>query len=173
MTPPPDSSSSSRRSGFEADGSPPPNQFRILIVDDQAANRRILSRLLNLTGYLTSEAGDGQEALDHIASQEVDLVIMDIEMPNMNGLEATREIRKLRDPRISSLPILAASGNPQNKIHQELLSSGANAFLTKPFDTQALLKTLASLLSPTPGPGPSVKSPGKRSAKSSSVKNLP
>ncbi|NOX99561.1 MAG: response regulator [Verrucomicrobia bacterium] len=173
MTPPPNSSSSPRRSGFEADGSPPPNQFRVLIVDDQAANRRILSRLLNLTGYLTSEASDGQEALNHIASQAVDLVIMDVEMPNMDGLEATRQIRKLRDPRISSLPILAATGNPQNKIQQELLNSGANAFLTKPFDSQVLLKTLANLLSPSPDPSLVVKPPDKRNAKSTSVKNLP
>lgn len=175
MTPPSNSSSSPRHrhSGSEADDRPPPNQFRILVVDDQAANRLILSRLLNMTGYITCEANDGQEALERIASRSIDLVIMDVEMPNMTGLEAIREIRALRDPRTSSLPVLAASGNPQAKIQQELLDSGANAFLTKPFDTQVLLKTIIRLLSPTPGPEPCVKPSGKRVSKSSSVKNIP
>ena len=69
MTPPSNSSSSPEHCGFKADGKPPPNQFRVLIVDDQVANRLILSRLLNMTGYLTYEAGDGQEALNRIATR--------------------------------------------------------------------------------------------------------
>lgn len=158
---------------FETDGKPPPNQFRVLIVDDQSANRLILSRLLNITGYLTYEAGDGQEALNHIASREVDLVIMDVEMPNMSGLEAIRQIRDLNDPRLASLPILAGTGNPQAKIQRELLDAGANTFLTKPFDTQILLKSIAKLLSPTPGPIPSAEQTDLRCPKSASVKNLP
>ncbi|MCF6312497.1 MAG: response regulator [Verrucomicrobiales bacterium] len=135
------------------DGSEPePNQFRLLIVDDQSANRLILSRLLNISGYLTFEAHDGQQALDFILSHPLDLVIMDLEMPNMDGLEATHQIRALRDPRLASLPILAASGNPQAQTQRQVLEAGANAFLTKPFAHPALLKTIASLLSPSPAP---------------------
>lgn len=154
------------------DGTPPVNQFRVLIVDDHLPNRLILSRLLNMTGYLTSEACDGQEALAQIATRTIDLVVMDVEMPNMTGLEAIQKIRKLRDPRIATLPVLAATGNPQAESRQELLDAGANAFLTKPFDTQALLKTIATLLSPTPGPEPSMEQSGKRPLKSSSVEHI-
>lgn len=150
-----------------------PNRFRILIADDQAANRLILSRLLKLTGYLTVEVGDGREALQCIASQPLDLAIMDVEMPVMNGLEAIRQIRDLEDPRIASLPVLAATGNPQAEIERELLEAGANAFLTKPFDARILLKTIAELLSPSPGPGPPGEISGQRDRQSRSMKNLP
>ena len=109
-----------------------------------------------------------------IASQPetTDLVIMDVEMPSMSGLEAIRKIRKLSDPRLASLPILAATGNPQTESQRELIDAGANAFLTKPFDTQELLKIIAGLLSPTPGPKPALEQPGERASKSASVKNL-
>lgn len=167
MTPPSNSSSTPGRPGFEADGRPQPNQFRILIVDDQPANRLILSRLLNMTGYLTFEANDGQEALQCIATHAVDLVIMDVEMPNMDGLEAIRLIRKLSDPRLASLPVLAATGNPQAESQRKLLDAGANEFLTKPFDTRVLLKTITSLLLPTPEP--TMKQSGQRTPKSNSV----
>ena len=172
MRPPSNSSSSTGHFGFDVDSGPAPNQFRVLIVDDQTINRLILSRLLNMTGYLTFEASDGQEALECIGIRAVDLVIMDVEMPKMTGLEAILEIRKLRDPRISSLPVLAATGNPQAESQQELLDSGANAYLTKPFDTKVLLRTIADLLSPTPGPKPSTEPSGKRAPNSSSVKNI-
>jgi len=172
MTPPSSSSSSPGRSGFEADGRPPPNQFRVLIVDDQPANRLILSRLLNMTGYLTLEASDGQEALNRITTRTADLVIMDVEMPNMSGLEAIRQIRKLSDPRLASLPVLAATGNPQAEIQRKLLDAGASAFLTKPFDTRLLLKTIASLLSPAPDSSPDTEQSSERATKSGSVKNL-
>ncbi len=155
------------------DGRPEPNQFRVLIADDQAANRLILSRLLNMTGYLTFEASDGQQALDCITSRATDLVIMDIEMPNMNGLEAIRQIRHLPDPRLASLPILAATGNPQAETQRELLDAGASDFLTKPFDTRVLLKTIARLLSPSPGPSPAFTSDSLRIKQSQSVKNSP
>ncbi len=141
-----------------------PNQFRILVADDQLANRVVLSRLLKLTGYLPIEASDGKEALQCIVSQPLDLAIMDVEMPVMSGLEAIRGIRALNDPRLASLPVLAATGNPQPEIERELLGAGANAFLTKPFDTGVLLKTIAALLSPLPHPCPDSQadpSPGR------------
>jgi len=152
---------------------PVPNRFRILIADDQAANRLILSRLLRLTGYVTVEAGDGREALQCIASQPLDLVVMDVEMPVMNGLEAIRQIRGLQDPRTALLPVLAATGNPQVEIERELLEAGANAFLTKPFDAGMLLKTIAELLSPSPSSDPLAKASGNRTRRSRSMENLP
>ena len=173
MTPPSNSSPSPGRSGFEADGKPPPNQFRVLVVDDQAANRLILSRLLNMAGYLTFEASDGQEALNHITSRTINLVIMDVEMPNMSGLEAIRKIRHFSDPRLASIPILAATGNPQAESRQKLLDAGANAFLTKPFEPQLLLKTVGTLLSPSPSSGNIENPTSTFTPKSNSAKTLP
>ena len=93
-------------------------------------------------------------------------------MPNMSGLEAILQIRKFSDPRLASLPVLAATGNPQAETQQKLLDAGANAFFTKPFDTRLLLKVIASLLSPTPEPSSSTGQSGERTSKSGSVKNL-
>lgn len=170
MTPHPDQRPKPTPVEVQTHDWPAPNQFRILIADDQAANRLILSRLLNITGYLTFEACDGQQALDLVVQGNTDLVIMDVEMPNLNGLEAIRKIRALADPRIASLPILAATGNPLADTQRELLDTGANDFLTKPFDTQILLKTIARLLSPSPGPKPELTT--RRPKASKSLKNL-
>ncbi|MFK5924582.1 MAG: response regulator [Verrucomicrobiota bacterium] len=155
MTPHSNPPSAPTHQAVPSSGQPEPNQFRLLIVDDLSANRLILSRLLNLTGYLTFEANDGQQALDCIATRPFDLVIMDLEMPNLNGLEAIRQIRGLSKPKLANLPILAASGNPQSETMRQVLDAGANAFLTKPFDPPILLKTIARLLSPTPSPSQS------------------
>lgn len=154
-----------------AGSEPEPNQFRLLIVDDQSANRLILSRLLSISRYLTFEANDGQQALDFIVSHPLDLIIMDLEMPNMDGLEAIRHIRALRDTRLSSLPILAASGNPQAQTQRQVLDTGANVFLTKPFAHPTLLKTVARLLSPTPSPSATLSSDSERIPQSKSLKN--
>ena len=156
--PPSHSSHATSSTGLEHGSKLEPNQFRILIVDDKAANRLILSRLLNRTGYLTLEADDGLHALKQINNRSSDLIIMDVEMPNMDGLEAIRQIRALRDPRLSSLPILAATGNPQEESQRELMTAGANAFLTKPFDAAILFKTIGQLLSPCPSPRPTFTS---------------
>ena len=80
---------------------------KILVVEDQEDNRQILRDLLSSAGYEMSEAGDGQEALVAVAKQRPDLILMDIQLPIMDGYEATRRIKA--DSSLSSIPIIAVT----------------------------------------------------------------
>ena len=120
------------------------NSFTLLLVDDLAANRLLLKRLLERVGYRTVEAADGREALDRYAGKgsRVDLAILDVEMPEIDGVELTRRIRG-DDP---DFPLIVASGNPTDQMRKDAIGAGADLFLTKPFDFSALLKAISSLL---------------------------
>lgn len=124
---------------------PPPNCYSVLIVDDLPANRRFLSRLLASVGYRPMEAQNGTEAINELVSRRPHLVIMDVEMPEMTGIEAVRRIRHLPS-KFSGTPIIAGSGNPDSQLKRDILAAGADAFLPKPMDVGVLLETIAMLL---------------------------
>jgi CheY-like chemotaxis protein len=116
----------------------------ILIVDDIAANRDMLRDLLSSMGFDTELACDGQEAVDRVRDQAPHAILMDIMMPVMNGLDATRQIRQL--PGAAALPIIALSASVTTQDQNESLVAGVNAFMTKPVHQNGLLETLGSLL---------------------------
>ena len=115
---------------------------RVLVVDDQPPNIRLLEAILTPRGYDVRAASSGQEALDAIDEHEVDLVLLDIVMPGMDGYEVCREIRER--PASAYLPVVmvTASGDEQ-KI--KALEAGADDFLTKPINQSELLARVASL----------------------------
>lgn len=153
---------------------PPSNQFRILVIDDEPANRTILHRLLNAIGYEVIEAVNGASGLAQVVSQRPDLVIVDMEMPVLNGAETVAAVRQLPGRRLAELPIIAASGNPTIEMEESALEAGADIWMTKPFDFSHLQNSIAQLLqasrrpaissSSTP-PSPQATRAGKRSAK--------
>lgn len=116
----------------------------ILIVDDVEINRTMLVDILRPLGFDTVEASDGQEALDRIGQARPDLVLMDLAMPVMDGLQATRALRSLQLTR--NLPIIALSANASNADRDEALEAGAQVFLAKPFDRADLLRHLGEQL---------------------------
>lgn len=116
----------------------------ILIVDDVEINRTMLADILRPLGFDTVEAADGQEALDRIGQSRPDLVLMDLAMPVMDGLQATRALRSLQLTR--NLPIIALSANASNADRDEALEAGAQVFLAKPFDRADLLRCLGEQL---------------------------
>ena len=121
---------------------------RILIVDDEPINQRMLSYSLRKAGYTVSVAVNGQAALDMIQTSEVDLVILDISMPVMDGISLLRLIRK--DPVSEKLPviILTASGDEEEIAVAEQI--GVSGFLTKPSSSRLMLETvLLALEKPT------------------------
>ncbi len=126
-------------------GSPNLLRRNILIVDDQPANRRLISQMLATIGYIIAEAEDGSEAVESLRVLLPDLIIMDLEMPRMGGLEAIRAIRKMDGP-VTFTPILAATGNPQPETQANVIQAGADAYLTKPFNLQDLTRAIAELL---------------------------
>ncbi|MBI1891245.1 MAG: response regulator [Burkholderiales bacterium] len=117
---------------------------KILIVDDVVANRAMLVDLLSGLGFDTAEAANGQDALDRIAQLQPDLIVMDMVMPVMNGLDATHCLRQL--PQWRSVPIIAVSASASQEDQAASLAAGANAFIAKPIDQPALLMQIGALL---------------------------
>lgn len=118
---------------------------RLLIVDDVPANRTMLSDLLRPIGFDLDEAENGEEALDKLQTQAADLVLMDLAMPVMDGLEATRRIRGLPTP-LAQVAVIALSAHASQADRGGALAAGANAYLAKPFERGALLAQIGSLL---------------------------
>ncbi|WP_028643870.1 response regulator transcription factor [Nocardioides sp. URHA0020] len=115
---------------------------RVLVVDDDKAVRESLRRSLEFNGYDVSLAADGAEALAGIANTDPDVVVMDVMMPRLDGLEATRALRKAGN----DLPILVLTARDAVGDRVEGLDAGADDYLTKPFALQELLARLRALL---------------------------
>jgi CheY-like chemotaxis protein len=111
-----------------------PSVKRILVVDDDTTNRLVVRALMERRGYHVTEAGGGQEAVDMIAREVFDLVLMDLSMPGMDGFEATKRIRAAslcsRD-----LPVFALTAHTSRQSVATCLEAGMNGVLPKPFDS--------------------------------------
>lgn len=118
---------------------------RILIVDDVEANRVMLAALLGPLGFETAQAIHGQDALDQIEVRCPDLVLMDLAMPVMDGLEATRRLRGR--PAAQALPVIALSANASDEHRDQALAAGATLFMSKPFESRTLLANMGHCLS--------------------------
>jgi PAS domain S-box-containing protein len=118
--------------------------LRILVVDDNPFNQEVAQALLASHGLAVVLAGNGQEALDFLEKESVDLVFMDMQMPVMDGLTATRALRA--QPRFAHLPILAMTANALPHERDLCMQAGMNDFLTKPIDPQRLYTALAQWL---------------------------
>jgi CheY-like chemotaxis protein len=117
----------------------------ILLVEDNALNQRVASLLLSRDGHRVTVANDGQEALDRLGEADFDLILMDMQMPVMDGLTATRRIRD--DERQSGhdrRTIIAMTANAQNSDRSDCLAAGMDDFLTKPINAGQVRSLLAS-----------------------------
>ncbi len=121
---------------------------KILIVEDNADLSKVLELLLK-SPYETISAKNGEEAVDLAVTEIPDLIIMDIIMPEMDGLEATRLIRQ--NPKTRSIPILAATAKITTADKEECLQSGCNDFIAKPFTFEDLLPRIEKLLKQSSG----------------------
>ena len=123
---------------------------RVLVVDDGPENRELVSLVLAEQGLWVEEAGDGQAALEQLAAASFDLVLMDMQMPVMDGFSATRELRR----RGATLPIVALTANAMKGAEAQVLEAGCTAYLSKPLDIDALVEQVARLLGGTPEEAP-------------------
>ena len=114
----------------------------ILVVEDIESNYHLMSVLLGNLGYRFTRAADGVEAVEKVLSEHFDLVLMDIKMPRLGGLEATREIRKTN----REVPIIALTAHAFNSDKEAAIAAGCNGFLVKPIDRNALAGTLRRFL---------------------------
>ncbi|GAC1372460.1 MAG: hypothetical protein NVSMB30_13190 [Hymenobacter sp.] len=127
---------------------------RVLLVEDNTVNREVAQLLLEGHGVVVDQAASGLEALAHFEQHRYDVVLMDIQMPGMNGLEATARIRTHADPTRAATPILALTANAFRADADKYLAAGMNDTLSKPFDEAELLGKLASLITGPAGPPP-------------------
>ena len=112
-------------------------------------NREIAMEILNEYGFTVYTAENGREALERIADSkpgEYDLVLMDIQMPVMDGYEATRRIRRLDDPVRSSVPIVAMTANAFDEDRKAASECGMDGFVSKPIRLEEVMETLKSVL---------------------------
>lgn len=117
---------------------------RILVVDDTAPNRSLLVDLLTPLGFAVSEAANGREALDRLAQAAADLVLTDLVMPEMGGVELIRRLR--RTPEQASLPVIVVSASATDQDRADSLAAGATAFLPKPVEHRDLLREIGAAL---------------------------
>ena len=121
---------------------------RILLAEDNEINAEITMTILQEAGILIDHAADGRICVDMLRAAPdayYDLILMDVQMPNLNGYEAARQIRALPDAAKAGIPILAMTANAFEEDRQEALKAGMNGHLAKPIETKFLLQTLADL----------------------------
>jgi two-component system, cell cycle response regulator DivK len=116
---------------------------KILIAEDNPVNLELLREILEAGHYQVVEAGDGREALAKIEETQPDLVLLDINMPVLDGFGAIREIRA--HPRYSRLPVVAVTAYAMKDDRERILAAGFNGYVSKPIDAAALLRELQRL----------------------------
>ena len=117
---------------------------RILLVEDDALSLKLMRDLLQAHGFQTEETGEGASAVALAIQSPPDLIVMDIGLPGIDGVEATRRLRA--DTRTSDIPIVAVTAFAMPGDEQRMLEAGCNAFLTKPLRLSDLVATAEGLL---------------------------
>ncbi len=117
----------------------------ILIVEDEPKNLKLVSDLLQRFGYATIEATDGEQGVELAKSNKPDLILMDVQMPKMDGLEATRILKA--DTTTGNISILALTSYAMKGDEERILQAGCDGYLAKPLDIKELLKMVAEHLS--------------------------
>ena len=122
---------------------------KILLVEDNELNQEIAQTILEAAGFIIDTADDGSVAVERVKEKpadQYDLILMDVQMPIMNGYEATRAIRALDDPVKAAIPIVAMTANAFDEDRKEAMDSGMNGYVAKPIIIEKLMQTLEEIL---------------------------
>jgi len=120
-----------------------PHVPKILLVEDEVLNQNLIRMFCEQNGWLVAVAGDGKRALEILEEEEVDLVLLDIQLPEMNGFEVARRIRASGH---ADLPIIAATALSGADVEKACLAAGMNGYLRKPLDFQKMKEVVARWL---------------------------
>ena len=117
---------------------------RILVVEDHEDNRQILRDLLGSAGFEMLEAGDGESALRMAAAEQPDLILMDVQLPILDGYEATRRLKS--DPRLKAIPIIVVTSYALSGEEVRARNAGCDAYVAKPYSPRQLLAKIRTYL---------------------------
>jgi CheY-like chemotaxis protein len=120
----------------------------ILVAEDNEDNRFIMKMLLEMRGYHVTTAANGREAIASAERERPDLILMDLRMPLLNGLAATRQLRQHSDSRLRQLPVIALSAYDPAQHRAVAIAAGCNDYVTKPIDYDGLEKLIDTFLPP-------------------------
>ena len=118
----------------------------VLVIEGNELNMKLVRSMLQLRHYLVLEAGDAEAGIQVAREHLPDLILMDIQLPGMDGLEATRIIRK--DPILSNIPVMALTSYAMQGDEQKAIFAGCTGYIAKPIDTRNFLDNLAGYLEP-------------------------
>lgn len=114
--------------------------MKILIADDELRLRKVIALYMRKCGHTVLEAENGEEAIEAALENDPDIIILDVMMPKMTGIEASRKMRG--DNRLKNKPIILLTANAGEDSHKEGLAAGANKYMTKPFSPKELLEAV-------------------------------
>ena len=115
------------------------NPKKVIIAEDSSVIQNITKKILSVQNFEIKSVKNGQQVLDTLEKGNYDIILMDINMPIMNGIECTEKIRKMKDPEKSQIPIIAITGNAMNLSLDEYKAIGINEFLQKPLNFDELV----------------------------------
>jgi len=119
---------------------------RILVIEDQEDNRQIVRDLVTASGYELIEATTGEEGLEVAARERPDLILMDIQLPGIDGYEVTRRIKA--NPKLSKIPIIAVTSYALSGDDKKAFAAGCDGYVTKPYSPRLLLAKIREYLPP-------------------------
>ncbi len=121
-----------------------PEKATILYVEDNSDNRKLVRRVLESEGYAVAEAKDGQQAMECLLSEQIDLALMDINMPEVDGYTLTARIKAM--PQFANLPIVAVTANVMRGDRERSLQAGCDGYIQKPIDIDTLSQQIERFL---------------------------
>ncbi len=118
---------------------------KVLIAEDSSVIQNLTSRILKMQNYQIFSAKNGLEVLDMLEKDDYDIILMDINMPKMDGIECARRIREMGDEKKAKIPIVAITGNAMNYSLEEFKQAGIDDYLQKPLNFDKLVETVKNL----------------------------
>ncbi len=115
---------------------------RVLVAEDSSVIQNLTKKVLQFQNYEIVSVKDGQQVLDTMKNENFDVILMDINMPNMNGMECSKQVRALSDQDKAQTPIIAISGNANNYSEEDFKNAGINEYIPKPIDFDHLVETV-------------------------------
>jgi CheY-like chemotaxis protein len=136
---------SSSKTGTETSHEPAPSNatpLQILLAEDNAVNQKVAARIMEKRGSVVTVVANGREAIEASARQRYDAILMDVQMPELDGLEATRRIRERERTTGEHVPILALTAHALQSDRERCLAAGMDGYLSKPFQSEDLVQAV-------------------------------